>query len=253
MKNRKLNHSGQVALIMVLIMTVVSAVAVSVASRSTVETRVQQQNIDNAQAILTAQAGLEAAVNQNSEVTGSLGDGKQYTVTRADAGSNSVSVDKISSGETVEVNLVNAVGVTGVKVYWKSAVVGGKPAIFVSDVRADKSIDYAYDTDGTGGFTKIVSGVTISGVSYDYVTPIISVLAGTSLKLRVTNLVSASLIAIEPIGGTLPPQTTNYKSVSSLTTGQTTLKYGVEYLESKEDQLPSVFDYVMFSGGSIIQ
>ena len=44
--NRKLLHSGQVALIMVLIMTVISAVAVSVASRSTVETRIQEMNVE---------------------------------------------------------------------------------------------------------------------------------------------------------------------------------------------------------------
>ncbi len=247
------NHSGQVALIMVLVMTVISAVAVSVASRSTVETRVQQLSIDNTQAILTAQAGLEDALSQNTEVTGSLGEGKAYSVTKSDAGSTSVSTDKIDTGETLEINLVGAVGVTGVKIYWKPAVPGGKPAIFVTDVQASKGIDYAYDTDGTNGFTRVSTGGSLGGVSYDYLSPSIPVTSGTSLKLRVTALVSPAIIGVEPVGGTLPPQSTNFKSVANLTTGQTTLKYGVEYLESKSDMLPSVFDYVLFSGGSIIQ
>ncbi len=252
--NKKLtvNHSGQVALVMVLIMTVISAVAVSVAGRSTVETRVQQLNIDNTQAILTAQAGLEEAISQDSEVSGYLGE-NQYTVTKGDVGADSITTDKIDTGESIEVNLEGAIGITGVKVYWKSAAPGGNPAVFVTEIRADKGIDYAYDTDGTGGFTKIVAGGSLSGVSYDYVTPVIPVTVGTSIKLRVTALVDAAIIGVEPVGGTLPAQSTDYKSVANLITGETTLKYGVEYIESKSDLLPTVFDYALFSNGSIVQ
>lgn len=253
MKKRNLNHPGQVALIMVLIMTVVSAVAVSVASRSTVETRIQQLNVDNAQAILTAQAGLEEAITQDSAVTGSLGEGRLYSVTVSDTGSANITSDRINVGETVEVNLVGAVGVTGIKVYWKPAVAAATTALFVTDVRSDRGIDYAYDTNGTNGFTQISSGGVLSGVSYNYVSPTIPVVSGTSIKLRVTALISPVLIGIEPVGGLLPPQTRDFRSTANLTTGDTTLKYGVEYIESKSDQLPSIFDYVMFSKGSIVQ
>jgi len=36
-------------------------------------------------------------------------------------------------------------------------------------------------------------------------------------------------------------------------TNQNVVKYGIEYIESKSDQVPSVFGYVLFSGGSIVQ
>ena len=53
--------SGQIALILVLIMTVVGTAAISLAGRTVVETRVQEINVDSTQAMLAAEAGLEQA------------------------------------------------------------------------------------------------------------------------------------------------------------------------------------------------
>lgn len=253
MKNKSL-HSGQVALIMVLVMTVVSAVAVSMASRSTVETRIQQMNVENTEALLTAQAGLEESISQNQSVTGSLGTG-QYTVSLDDTGEGSVTSDKINPGETLEINLEGATGVTGIKIYWKSAVIAGTPAVFISEVAEDYSTNYAYDTNGSGGFLPAASGGSFDGVIYTQATPVpISITPGVSKKLRITVLGSSAFLGIEPVGGQLPPQNTSFRSVADVaSTSENSVKYGIEYSESKVDQLPSIFDYVLFSGGSIVQ
>ena len=253
--NRKLLHSGQVALIMVLIMTVISAVAVSVASRSTVETRIQEMNVENTEALLTAQAGLEESIAKNLPVSGNFGEGRQYQVTVGEVGSTGISTEKINPGEVFEVNLESALGVTGLKIYWKPVITGGAPALFISDVRSDQIIDYAYDTDGTGGFTRAVSGGALDGVNYNYSPPSpLSVSAGDSRLLRITVLGAAAFVGIEPIGGLLPPQSTTFRSVADVSsTAQSVVKYGIEYHESITDQLPSVFDYVLFSGGTINQ
>lgn len=253
MRKSKSNHSGQVALIMVLIMTVVSALAVSVASRSTTETRIQQMQVENTEAVMTAQAGLEAALIQNAPVSGSLSQGKDYTVSVGDMGSASIISEKINPGEVIEVDLAGANGVTGVKVYWRAAVAGQKSSLFISDVRGDRNVDYAYDTEGTGGFTGISSGGSLSGTNFDFVTPTITISPGNSESLRVIVLGASAILGFEPIGGTFPSQSTNYKSVANLNTGTTTVKYGLEYSESKTNLLPAVFDYVLFSGGSIVQ
>lgn len=248
-------HSGQVALIMVLIMTVVSAVAVSLASRSTIETRIQQMNVSNLEALLTAQSGLEESISKNQAVSGSPEAGKNYEVTLSDAGSSSITSEKINSGESFEVNLEGATGVTGVKIYWKAASAAGAPAIFVSDIGSGQTLDYAFDSTGTGGFTMVNTGGALGGVTYTYATPSpISITAGTSQKLRITVLGDSALLGIEPVGGQLPPQSTNFRSIANVSaTDQNIVKYGIEYVESKTDQLPSVFDYVLFSGGSIVQ
>ncbi|HCQ31164.1 TPA: hypothetical protein DIU27_02120 [Candidatus Collierbacteria bacterium] len=239
---------------MVLIMTVISAVAVSVASRSTVETRIQEMDVENKEAVLTAQAGLEEAIARDVAVSGSLESGKDYNVVRGDVGSSSITTEKINPGETFEVYLSGASGVTGVKFYWKPVVVGEKPSLFITDVRGTGNIDYAYDTDGSGGFTAgITPGGSFSGVSYNFVTPTVPVSLGNSAKLRITVLGDSAFLGIRPIGGSFPAQSTNFKSTSTLVSGDTSVKYGIEYIESKTNQLPSVFDYVLFSGGTIVQ
>ncbi|EKD53176.1 MAG: hypothetical protein ACD_61C00122G0009 [uncultured bacterium] len=253
MKKSNLNHSGQVALIMVLIMTVVSAIAVSVASRSTVETRVQEMDVESKEALLTAQAGLEEAISKDTPVSGSLGTGKDYTVERGDTGATSITTEKINSGENFEVYLSGG-NVTGVKIYWNPAVAGGKPSLFITDIRSDGSVDYAYDTDGTGGFTAgTTPGGTYAGVNYSYVTPTIPLTVGVSTKLRITVLGDPVFLGIRPMLGSFPAQSTNFKSTATLDSGETSIKYGIEYKESKTNQLPSVFDYVLFSEGTIIQ
>ncbi len=249
----KANHSGQVALIMVLIMTVISAVAVSVASRSTVETRIQQMNVENTEALLAAQAGLEESIAKSTPVSGTFGTG-QYQVSLNEAGSGSVISEKINPGETLEIDLDGAVGVTGLKIFWKPAILGSFPAIFVSDVRNDQTLNYAYDATDSNGFTQALTGETLEGVSYTYSTPVLVISQEFSKNLRITVLGSSAFLGIQPEGGLLSPQSINFRAVADVaSTNQNVVKYGIEYIESKSDQVPSVFGYVLFSGGSIVQ
>lgn len=254
----KKTHSGQVALIMVLIMTVIGAVAVSMASRSTVETRSQEMSAESTEAMLAAQAGLEQASSLQTGVTGTLATGKTYEVTVATEGTTGVITEKINSGETVDVNLVGALpALTGIRIYWKSATVSATSAIFVSDVRSDKTYDYAFDTSGSNGFTKIVSGGNLNGVSFNYVTPSIAIANPLSKSIRITAVGAPLFIGVEPVGvgAQFPPQTRNYRSVGNVgaATGNVVVKYGIEYKESATDQIPSVFGYALFANGSIIQ
>jgi len=246
--------SGQIALIMVLIMTIVSAVAVSVAGRSTVETRVQQMDVESTQAFLAAQAGLEQAIAQNAAVpTGAVASGQEYQVTKSIEGVSYIHSEKLNPGEVLEVDLTGASGVTAVNIYWKRAGIG-YPAIFVSDVRTGAIVDYAYDTAGVNGFLANSNGKVMDGVNYEYAIPSpISISVATSKMLRITMLSFAGFVGVEPIGGTLPPQSNKYRAVGNVTSSNNNVKYGIEYSESTTNQLPPIFDYVLFSGGSIIQ
>jgi len=254
MFKRKGIHQGQAALIMVLIMTVVSAIAVSVAGRSTVETRIQEMSVQNREALLLAQTGLEDAIFKNAGVSDpAIVDGRGYDVTVGDAGSDGITTDKINSGDAFEVNLVGA-NITEIKVYWKKATSTGNPSMFITDIRDTESYDFAFDSDAdeTDGFTSVLAGGTFNGKNYDYVA---SVPVGlNSEKLRITVLGSPAFLGVEPVvGGPLPAQFTDYRSVSNISSGETTVKYGIEYKESKVMQIPSVFDYALFTKGTIIQ
>lgn len=249
-------HRGQVALIMVLIMTVVSAIAVSVAGRSTTESRIQQQDVESKEALLTAQSGLEKALTLDANVTGTVDTGT-FDVVRTDTGSTGILTDKVLPGEQIEVNLSGLdAGTTAIKVHWKAAVAGEVPAIFVSDIQSTLTKDYAFSGDAadqTRGFAVPVAGGTWSGVVWTYSTTQIPVTPGTSLLLHITVLGKPALLGIRAIGGTntFPAQTTAFKSVGTVTSTDTAIKYGIEYTESKTNLIPGVFDYALFSLGTI--
>jgi len=251
----KQTHSGQVALVMVLIMTVVSAVAVSMASRSTVETRTQELATENVEAMLTAQSGLEVAVAQGGDVTGDLAPGKSYTVSMVDDGATGVISDRVSPGETLEINLSGAVGLTGIRLYWKPDNSSGDPAFFVSDIQDTKIVDYAFAATNANNFTAVnkASGA-LNGVVFDYVTDLGAIpLTANSRFVRVTTLGDVAYLGVQPIGTVFPVQTKIYKSIGNVGSDEERIRYGIEYKESATNQLPLVFDYALFAKGSIVQ
>jgi len=245
-KNKKDN--GQVALILVLIMTVVSALAVSLASRSTVDTRIQQTESEGVQALLYAQSGLEQLILNpaNNSVQNA-----NYITTKSDSGIDSLETGLMETGSSVELTLlVNSL--SGFSIYWgpDEANPLDKPALFVSLVETSGKIsDKAFDYDSLNNFTagKIVSGL------YPRWTDNISINSNVS-KIRITVLGSSARLKIVPVAGeAFPSQIKSIKSIGLVPSDNNIVKYGLQYDESAFDSVPSVFDYALFSGGQIIQ
>lgn len=253
------NHKGQVALVLVLVMTVVSALAVSLASRSTIDTRIQQTESESVQAILNAQTGLEQAIMNPDVTTGTISDNTTYTASIASEGSSNLVVSRVEVGGTVELNLTGAdfVNLNGFRVDWSPDVgnPGGHPALFVSVVMNTGSIqDYAYDYTADNGFTAAYSGSD----GYEFSTDNIGLSSGV-IGVRITVLRTAAKIRVVPLGtsAVFPPQVKSVKSVGKTGSGQgvtgSTVKYGLQYDESLNDTVPAVFEYALFSNGTIIQ
>lgn len=249
-QNRK--NSGQVALVMVLIMTVVSAVVVSVAGRVTTETRIQQLSKDSSDAFLTAQSGLEEAISrQESLNTTTVGDDRSYKVTLENKGQDGLLTDRVSSGTSIDIVLNGSASLQGLRVYWKS-VTSSPSALFVSKIKDNEIVDLAYDSTGENGFTRITTGGTLNGVEFTHVTSQID-LDPTIKRIRVSLYGGAAILGFQPVGDTLPVQVVSYKSEGTVGTGTETVRYGLSYEESRDKRTPEVFDYALFSYGSIIQ
>lgn len=250
---KKDQHKGQVALVLVLVMTVASALAVSLASRSTVDTRIQQTETQSVQALLNAQTGIEQLILNQNDFEASEVD--KYKAVRTDIGSNSFDVGRVDSGSSVEINLEGAVtGLTNFIVYWKpdTGNPSAQPAIFISVISNSGAIsDYAYSYTGENGFTSATTG----DYGYAKKTSNIPLTPGVSKIIRITTLESAALMRVMPIGASavFPSQARSIKSVGSVKSEDDTVKYGLQYNESLNDTVPGVFDYALFSGGSIIQ
>lgn len=246
-------HKGQVALILVLIMTVVSSLAVSLASRSTVDTRIQQTESEGVQALISAQTGLEQLIlNPNPENNTVTGD--TYTATKSESGADSLEAGLMETGSSVEINLSPANDkITGFTVYWSPSVEnpGGQPSIFVSVIKNSGEInDYAYGYEAINGFIVADNGADGYAKKTSSIPLDINV-----LKIRLTVLGAPARLRVVPIGDVFPPQLNTIKSIGSVTQpgSSTAVKYGLQYDESSFDTTPSVFDYALFSGGSIIQ
>jgi hypothetical protein len=246
MKTYKI-HRGQVALVMVLIMTVISAVVVSVASKATNEAKVQRLSTESNDAFMTAQTGLEEALSKKTSIASDSGD-KSYSVELVDNGQNGLVTEIINPGTSIDIVLNKSTILTALKIYWRPSTALDS-AIFVSKIAGNVITDYAYDTVGLNGFTK----ANDSGVSsFPYATSNINVDSSVD-RVRITVLGDASFLNIEPIGDTLPVQTSSYKSVAAIGGGSESVKYGLLYEESKDARTPEVFDYALFSYGTIIQ
>ena len=243
-------HKGQVALVLVLIMTAVSALAVSLASRSTIDTRIQQTETESVNALLFAQTGLEQLI-MNPAALSSGAPGTNYYAVKSEIGSDSLEVGLVETGGVVEVNLVGATGLTGFSVFWSPGNSGGQPAVLISVLEnLGKITDRAFAYNSDNGFTTASSG---SG-GYDKTSGTI-LLFGNETKARITVLGSPARLKVVPAGaGALfPSQIKSIKSVGSVQSDNKTVKYGLQYDESKSDTIPAVFDYALFSGGGIIQ
>jgi len=245
-------HKGQVALVVVLIMTVASALAVSLATRSTIDTRIQRTESESVNALIFAQTGLERLMMNPAD---SSATDQNYEAERLDLGSESLDLGLIGAGSTLELNLIGADFSTlnAFRVYWGpgEGFETDKPAIFISTIDANGTIfDYAYDYDGINGFTLASDA---SGV-YQKMSSDIAVNANT-FGVRITVLGYPALVSIVPVGAgaSFPPQIVSLRSVGSVDSDGKQVKYGLQYDESAVNNTPGVFDYALFSGGSIVQ
>ncbi len=244
-------HKGQVALVMVLIMTVVSAVVVSVAGRATTETRLQRLSQESAAAFLTAQSGLEDALSAQSGVSNTIDADKSYTVVLENKGQEGLLTERVAAGTSMDIVLNASALLQGIRIYWRS-VSSSPSAVFVSKLSDTAIVDVGYDTLGANGFTRVSTGGTLSNVEFPYVTPQIDLDASIE-RVRITVFGESAFLGIEPIGDLLPIQTIQYRSEASVGSGNEKVKYGLLYEESKDKRTPEVFDYALFSFGSIIQ
>lgn len=256
--NKRRRNSGQVALILVLVMTVIASAAVALSARTTVETRVQEINVDSSQAMLAAQSGLEQSL-KNGVTSGSLDSTNTTTFTAQDTAlaSNQTVYQGIKRGETVQI--FGGGTATMVTLMWRpvgadSTVVppftsNSNRGIFVSVVDTSGKIqDYGYDNTGANGFGMADNSV-VSGFTYSKDIP----LNLSTAYLAVTVLGGDVDLGFVPKVGTLPTQLNQKQVVGIVNRGNESVKYGLNYRQSLQGEVPEVFQYAMFSGQSISQ
>ncbi len=255
---------GQAGLILIMIMAVIGAVSVGVASRAVESLRSSEIENASTQSFKAAEAALEVALNSKGSVpsTPLPGGVGTYTATYASTGTDGFVSDLVDEGDVVQTSLVGAAGVTSLNIYWNS-----NAAIMVSllnNTGSSYSVTY-YTADPndartlTSKFaTTITSPITYTKGSYTFKTVSfgnklsvpINLAAPIAPKLiRVKVLYQSSSVGVEPIGGILAGQVV---TVNATGTAQNNIMTNLQF-SKLSDRVPVLFDSVLYTNGSLTQ
>lgn len=259
---------GQAALILIMIMSVVGAVTVSVASQSVENLRTQEIETTSSQSFRAAESALEVALKDKASVTTTQlpGGAGNYSATydSAEGSSGFVAYDVVE-GDVVETSLVGAAAVTGLNIYWNS-----DSAVFVSILSGSAASGYsvqyyAADPDNVRAINnkfETTAGSPIPLIytsgSYTFRTvtfgnkltvPINLLAAKTPISVRIRLLYSKSSVGVEPVGGTLAGQIVSVKATG---TAQNNIVTNLSFSKFSE-RVPEIFDNVLYTNLNLTQ
>jgi len=240
---------GQVALIALLIMIVLLTVGLAVVSRSVTDIRISKESEESARAFSAAEAGIEEALKglaglpyTDNVYTGSTevgGLSVDYKVEKTSSFQTN-----IEQNETAEVQLDGFAG-TGLNVSWSNS--GLELILIYDDSGVYKAMRWAlYNfSDGSvcgNNFTDVPSGLE----SID-----VSTISPKALRIRpICRDAEVTVASSDPGLNPLPDQ--SYTIRSSAVVPETGQTRSLEVTKSVPI-LPPLFDYVLFSGGSLIK
>lgn len=250
------NNSGQAVLIVLLVVVVALGLGLSIVSQSTTDVKISKQEQEGSRAFNAAEAGIEDALKNITTAApgGGWTDDDGITV-EYDVTSKTVLQGEFEKNESIEVNLEGAVGLTELTINWGNGGCDGADdedgetvaSLLISVIDQDDNIrrfgynacdledDNGLENIGGGGADGYLRGIGISVGSNDV------------------------LVRIRPL----------YNKVSIRVTGDADLpdqaylinsRAQTDTLESKAIEVvrtnpaaPSIFDYALFSGQSIIK
>ena len=237
MQKRMKRQDGQVGLIVLLIAAVILTVGISVAQRGVSETRYTAETEEQTQALNVAEAGIEDVlddldtISYGVDVDIAVGGGK---TARVQINPDSSLTDVVvASGHSIEYDLTGSGSGDGIEIGWN----GGNPAFVVTVINDDgtRVQREAHDpSNRANGFTFPVSNPFTVNIGFN-----------SAVMARVKVLYSQTEVSIGPAGGWSPG--TQFYTINSEALDVGTSNITVQTTKTLP-QLPSIFDYVLFSG-----
>jgi hypothetical protein len=250
MKN---SQSGQIGVIIILIMTVLLTVGLSIATRSTQDLAVTTQQSDSTRVFNAAEAGVEEALAKL--VSGEYEGGSIDNLQNADV-SYSISQEnqleiRLFEGKGVKINLDGVNTGNSLNITWaKESDCGEDPASLIVNIFYDdggttkvRHLGYAACDHGDG----FVMGSNGSG---DFFREVSIPLQGNDIMAHIEPVYNDTQIGISGGGWTLPVQSYLIRSQAENTQGNETR---IIEVSRTLDKTPSVFDYTLYSGTTIVK
>jgi len=251
MMHVKISESGQVGMTVLLVMVVMITVAIAVAERSISNLNLSRREQESTRSLDLAESGLDEIMSRVGLVSGQVystiipGTGKTAYVSVSNL--NGINAMKVSEGHVLELNLGGLT--TSLNISWPSfdcsAPLDDASAIEVTLIKEDGSYyanRYAFDQCAT----QRLNGFQVVSDSSGIVTATLgaTVVSGYQMA-RIKVLYAPTYLTVEGAG--LPVQGLKGVASASDTTETTT----AVALSRYNGSLPSILDYVVFSGTTI--
>ncbi len=252
------SRGGQVGIIILLIVVVMSTIGVSVVSRSSTDVSLSKSAEDANRAFDAAESGAEQALSDTSAldasnpntVTGSITSitnlNVDYTVNKLD-----VLDTVVDEGFSASLNVSGAAAGSTLNVKWATQTACAEtPASLVITIYASPGTSPPYRKVFAGACAhNPTDNFTLAGAGLGgYFRQVALTLANTDVLVRIRPVYNQTSLRVEAVGWTLPVQ--QFKVTS---TAQSTLNKETKALQVDRTlpQAPSVFDFTLFAGGTI--
>lgn len=262
--------SGQILILVLLIVVVALAVGLSVASRNIVNLRTSTQTKESQRAFGAAEGGVEDVLSRLStlktDAAVTSASGKDLTVSVGDLQANvnvkgsNVYESKVELGEVAQIDLVGpplASAGSDIQIDWAKGSnenPGGIPAsVEISEIYGTNSRTSWYYPNPTlrgealGANTGVHNACTASN-GYSQCVKI--VVAPGPVMLRIKPFWASTTVKVSGVLFDLPVQTYD---ISSSASGNAGVTRKVQVTRTALPMMPAVFDYAIFSEGSILK
>jgi hypothetical protein len=257
--NTKSTQSGQIGVIVLLVMVVTLTIGVSLAAQTSQEVFLSQQTAESARVFNAAEAGLEKALSSDINYTNTQDEeGTLSSIEGVDVNYTVAKVQRLETklfeGVTVMLDVTGAANGNQLRVRWaKIAACGQNPAsllfaIYSEDGSGDLRVRYTGvgACDHADGFTL---GNTIPASNGYRKEAFISLAAGDKF-IRVKPLYNDTDVRITGEGWTLPIQYVKVRSEAGNQNGNETR---IVEVNRTLPTAPSVFDYALYSGNTLLK
>jgi hypothetical protein len=268
LQSARSRQSGQVGIMIILIMIVLLTIGLSLASQSTKEIFLSSQEDQSTRVFNAAEAGVEQALSTDLTVESENTITGTATITGSNATVN-YSIQKLTSLETrvpqggvAMVKVADpgtAPAVTAVMLDWaKETACNQTPAllvleIFSYDETSNPKTTVRYQTispcDYSDGNT-VISAAGSNGYFRTYSVPV----STTDTLIRLKPYYNDTFVKVAGVGGNLPIQSYLIQSTAANQqgSGTSTETRSVE-VNRTLSMAPSIMDYVLFSGSTLIK
>jgi len=268
----KESNRGQIALIILLFMAVILTIGISVATRTTEDVSVSRKEEETTRVFNAAEAGIESALGLATPLPdlpyiGDVYNPAPYTFSVPDSLTYDYQIEKddileviVPQGNTIDVNVSGVSGTDGLWIDWGEPTAGcsaGGIVVAIYNAAGPTVRRWGFIGAGCVSGDNFIDTFVIAppGSAWRLALGFGLVPGFTSndVLLRIRATYADMPIRITPRGGwvaSFPPQQYNIESEGTKAlTGETRA-----ILTTRTNPfIPSIFDYVVFSGSSLIQ